>query len=172
MFRFRAFASALLCSLLIMACVQPEPDADGRALGELHVKLLNADELTVEQYYDDLRKADQRHETAEARRSFETSYRQALRPARGKLAALMLKDAGQKTEEAFRELREEIGEEFKDLTRDISESVKDAAPDKDELRESLKGFGRELGKTIREVSEGIEAIADGVDEELSGDKKQ
>ncbi len=156
--------------LLAVGCVRVPPDADGRTLGEIHVQLLEADKLTVDQWVEDLETARRRHETPDARRAFDKAYNDTIAPSRDKLAALVVKDAGQRAGEALKDMGQRLGEGFRDLLRDIGESARELRGEKGEFEESLRNLGRELGKTIKEVSDGVEAIADGVNDGL--DKKE
>ena len=159
-----ALTGVLTLVLCTVGCVKVPPDADGRTLGEIHVQLLDADKLTVDQWIEDLEKARKRHETTETRRAFDKSYNEAIEPARSKLAALVLKDAGQQAGKALKDMSQRLGEGFRELIRDIGDSAKEVRGEKGELEESLRNLGRELGKTIKEVSDGVDAIADGVNE--------
>ncbi len=148
--------------MFVSACVKPPPDADGRALAEIHIQLLEAGDLTTEQLVEDLKKAKARHETPEAQEAFERAYAETIRPARTKLAVMMLKDSSKESLAALRELGAELGVGFKEMMRQLADSL----GTEDERNESLRKFGRELGKTLRDLSESMETVADGVGEGL------
>ena len=165
-----AIASVALIGLVAAGCVKPAPNADGRALAEIHVQRLKGDDLTLDELVDDLNKARDRHETPQARRAFEDAYSEAMQPAQKELAEMLVDESGQRAAQAIRRMSQALGEEFRGFTRELSDAVRQLRGEKNEFREALRDFGREIGKTIKEVSEDVEAIADGIDEELDESK--
>ena len=161
------FGAILTVVLVASGCLKVEPDADGRALAELHIQLLEADELTTDQLIEDLKKAKARHETEKARRAFEDAYSETIEPAYGKLAAMLAKDSSREAVKALREIGNELGAEFRGFTKDLAEALGEMSGDDGELKEALREFGRDLGRTLRGVTESVEAIADGMKEELN-----
>ncbi|MEL7368351.1 MAG: hypothetical protein AAFN74_05520 [Myxococcota bacterium] len=169
MIRTSTLLVTILACWLGAACLPREPDADGRALAEAHKQLLDVDQLTTDRMVAEINKREARHETPEAKRKFRDAYQEGMEPARGKLAALFIREAGRKTGQTLREVGNELGEGFREFTRGLGESMRDLEKNGG-FNDQLKDFGREMGKTIRDITESVEAVADGVQDELSKDK--
>ncbi|MEM7679370.1 MAG: hypothetical protein AAF449_25635 [Myxococcota bacterium] len=166
MIRTSILLATLLAFLSGPACLPREPDADGKALAETHKRMLDADELTTDRMVADINKREARHETPEAKRKFRDAYQEGMAPARGKLASLFIREAGRKTGQTLKKVGEDLGEGFREFTRGLGESMEDMQKNGG-FNDRLKDFGREMGKTIRDITESVEAVADGVQDELS-----
>lgn len=153
--------TALICAF---GCLRPSPAADGRALGELHAQQLKDGALTVDEWLSDLRKAQARHETTAAKHDFAQGYQQTIAPARGELAVLVVQDSGRRAGEAIGLIRQHLGPYFRDFAKDMREAIRQER--REEFKDALRAFGRELGEALRDVSDGVDALADGVEEQL------
>lgn len=176
--RLAPLLSATLIALVLAACTK-DPYAEGKKLGDRHADLVRAGTIEFEQIAEDVEEARAPFaESAESKAKFDDGYREGVRPVRAELAAMAMEAAGEAAGQAIGDVLEGVGEGFgravSGFMRGVSGEKKaaDAPADEDttvsdeEAKEQMKALGRGLGKVMKQVSEGVEAMADGVEEEL------
>lgn len=176
----RHLAPALLVTLIavaLAACTK-DPYAEGKKLGDRHAELIRAKSIEFEQIAEQVEEARKPFtEQKESKDKFDEGYREGVRPVRAELAAMAMESAGLAAGQAISDVLEGVGEGFgravsgfmRGLTGDSDKAKADDEPAKGDGADAdaqMKALGRDLGKMMKKVSEGMEAVADGVEEEL------
>lgn len=170
----------LLLAAILVACTRADPYETGKALGARHAEAAKAHTLTVDQMVKDMDDARAPFSSKGDKERFSDGYKEGVRPARQEIVALMMEEAGSKLGEALGDAMEGLGEGLGRAVSGFMKGVKssdgEGAGSDDEGaeakgptvdKEALKNMGRGLGKVVKGLAEGAEAVADGVQEELT-----
>lgn len=172
----RALIAALSAALLIcLVGCSADPFAAGKALGEKHTKLIQKDALDFETLTQQVEAARADYEEdADKRTKFDEGYREAVRPVRAKIAAMVMENAGEVAGQAIGDMMQGFGEGLgkavngflKGIGGTKTEVTGSGEPSAEDTKEQMRDLGRGFGKAMKQMAEGAEAIAEGIEEEL------
>ena len=152
-------AAAVLCTTTGCA----DAYADGQRLGEQHVALLHAEQLTLPRLSSEFEAGRAAHRSHQAQLDFSEGYAASIAPVRAQLAALARDHAARTSARALIDGLEALGEDLGHAAGGLLAQLKAASSSRTpELRE----VGRSLGQVIRTVEGGARSFMDGVDEGL------
>ena len=166
---------AVIAAVALAACTK-DPYEAGKTLGDRHAELVRQKAIDFEQIAKDVEEARAPFaEAADTKEKFDDGYREGVRPVRAELAAMAMEAAGVAAGQAIGDVMEGFGEGLgravTGFVRGITGGDKPRAADGDHSGEApskdqMKALGRDLGKVMKKVSDGMEAVADGLEEEL------
>ncbi len=155
------FALALAAVSLTTACADPR--ADGQRLGEQHVALLRAEQLTFPRLSEEFEAGRAEHRNHQAQLDFSEGYAAAIAPVRAEIAQLARAHAAEASTSALVHGLESLGRDLGHAAGGLLAELKAASSSRGpELRE----VGRSLGRALRTFEEGANAVFEGVDEGL------
>lgn len=140
-----------------------DPRADGQRLGEQHVALLRAEQLTFPRLSAEFEEGRAEHREHQAQVEFTEGYAAAIAPVRAELAQLAVAHAARTSATALVQSLEGLGQGLGQAAGGLLADLKAATASRGpELREA----GRSVGQALRALDEGAKSFLDGVDEGL------
>ncbi len=161
--------------LICLVACSADPFAAGKALGEKHTKLIQQDALDFKTLTKQVEEARADYEEdADKRSKFDEGYRVAVRPVRAKIAAMVMENAGEVAGQAIGDMMQGFGEGLgkavdgflKGIGGTSAEATGATEPSAEDSKEQMRNLGRGFGKAMKQMAEGAEAIAEGIEEEL------
>lgn len=150
---------------MLTACTK-EPFEAGKALGERHAAQVEEGEIKFETLMAEVKEAREPYaKEAAAAEKFKKGYSEGVRPVSAKLVAMAIAEGGTDAGEALGLMVDGIGAGIGGAVDGFMRSITGGDEGKDDT-EALRDLGRKMGKALKKVGEGAEAVAEGIEEEL------